>query len=224
MAKRFTVEGIARYGVVGVNFIFLILGIVTLILGAVGFVKQQQMLNNNNELSSFNLNTIMIIILISGIGTMCCAIMGIIGAFLRISNILKLYCLILLCVICLQIGMGAWVLNLSISSLQGTWYDPTPSGISNRIAFQNYMNCCGWQTWSDSIAQLYTPCPYTPANGFVGTPTTCQDSANNFMKTYMDAVAIGAIIIAVFEALALITTFILIFKGKAKDGETGFEY
>jgi hypothetical protein len=40
----------------------------------------------------------------------------------------------------------------------------------------------------------------------------------------MDAIAIGAIVIAVFEALALITTFVMIFKGKAKDGETGFEY
>jgi len=222
MAK-FKFENFARGAVIGINVLFLILGLVTVVIGVVGFVKQNQLRQQSSVLSAFNLDTITIIVLVSGLGTCITSLFGLVGAALRIPNLLKLYCAVLLCIIGVQIGMGAWLDSLSISSLQNDWAEEDPAGQQRRVAFQNYFNCCGFNTWSDSMGQLYTPCPLAsgaPANP----PLTCAQAAQNFMNTYMFAIAAAAIAIACVELVALVGTCFLIFQGKSKEADQGFEY
>jgi len=224
MAKGFDCGQFSRQVVIGINALFLLLGIAMVIVGIVGYNQLQSSTNQAYVLQDFDLPNIMIVILCSGLGTVLTSLFGCLGAWKRWENVLKLYASIVTVVVCIQIAMGAYLLNLNIDSLQSTWATETVQGTQNRVSFQNYLGCCGWSNWYDSIGQLTTPCPYLPTITNPALPTTCRQATLNFVHKYMGAIAAAAITIAVIELVSLFATCFVIFDGKRRGVETGFEY
>lgn len=224
MAKGFDCSSFSRVLVIVINVIFLLLGIAMLIVGIIGYNQVVNQTNKANVLQDFDLPKIMIVILCSGIGTILTSIFGFLGAWQRWENVLKLYASIVFVVVCIQIGMGAYLLNLNIDSLRSTWAQETAAGINLRVQYQNFITCCGWDYWWDSMGQLKTPCPFQPTVTSPAFPETCRQGTLDFIHKYMGAIAAAAITIACIELVSLFATCFVIFDGKRRGVETGFEY
>jgi len=197
---------------------------VMMIVGIVGYNAVNSSSQQAQILADFDLPNIMLVLVCSGIGTVCTSLFGFLGAYKRWENVLKLYASIVFVVICLQIGMGGYLLNLNVDSLQNTWAEEDQTGLQRRIDYQNYLSCCGWNYWYDSLGQLNTPCPFMPTITNPGTPTTCRQGTLDFINKYLGAIAAAAVTIAVIELVSLIATCVVIFDGKRRGVETGFEY
>ena len=115
-----------------------------------------------------------------------------------------------------------------MGDVRTTWNEETPSGRANRIDIQNSLTCCGYDTWTDAIGFLQTPCPYAPsapvqASAFTP-PQTCYVAVRDYVNRWLLPVAIAAIVLAIVEMLAVATTSFIIFRQKEKQAKTGFEY
>jgi len=224
MAIGLDCSGASRLVVIGIYAVFLLLGIAMVIVGIIGYNQVINTTNKADVLQDFDLPKIMIVILASGIGTILTSLFGCLGAWQRWENVLKLYASIVFVVVCIQLAMGGYLLHLNINSLETTWAEETPAGEQRRVAYQNYITCCGWNNWYDSIGQLQTPCPYMPTAISPALPKTCRQGTIDFINKYMGAIAAAAISIAVIEIVSLLATCVVIFDGKAQGKETGFEY
>jgi len=168
-------------------------------------------------LANFNLPVILTIVFICGICTIVAAVLGAVGALKKWANVLKLYAFIVFCLIGVQIGLGAYLNGLQISDLQNTWEDDTNDGLNRRIAYQAYMSCCGFNYWTDSLGALNTPCLQLPVAPNYIEPQNCATASQGFIDQYIKPVATAAIVIAVFELVTLLTSCVLLFRGKTKD-------
>jgi hypothetical protein len=83
-----------------------------------------------------------------------------------------------------------------------------------------------FDTWSDSIGTLHTPCPDSllPQAPHYIEPKACFQAAKDFVHAWLGPVAIGAIIIGSIESVAMCITFALIMKSKTTDTDTAFDY
>lgn len=78
--------------------------------------------------------------------------------------------------------MGAYLFGLSTGDLRSTWEEDSSEGWRRRVSFQNYMGCCGFDSWTESLGALYTDCPFIPQTVNDPTPQTCEDAGN---KTHL---------------------------------------
>ena len=230
MAKRWSVEGIARWVVLLLNGLFFALGLTVLVLSVCGFsyffhVTSQQ----SALLESFNLPAFNIVLLVSGSVTVGLSLLGVWAAWRYKLTLLKLYLLSLLAVVSVQVAMGIYLLTLDMGTVRTTWNYESASAQGTRISIQESLGCCGYDSWTDSIGYpLLTPCPYAPtapiaASSFVP-PTTCQKAVQDYVNKWLLPVAIAAIVLAVVELAAIATTAVIIFRAKDRQQKTGFEY
>ena len=228
MAKRWSVEGIARWVVLLLNGLFFALGLTVLVLSVSGFSyffhSQQSAL-----LESYNLPAFNIVLLVSGSVTIGLSVLGVWAALRYKVTLLKLYLLSLLAVVSVQVAMGIYLLTLDSDTVRTTWNTESASAQSTRVNIQTSLGCCGYDAWTDSIGYpLLTPCPYAPtapvtAAAFTA-PTTCQKAVREYVNKWLLPVAVAAIVLAVVELAAIATTAVIIFRAKDKQQKTGFEY
>jgi len=157
--------------------------------------------------------------------TVLTSFIGAIGAYTKNMNILKLYVILVLITFLTQIAVGAYLLNLDMSSLRTSWEQDDQAGADRRDKLQRFLECCGFDNWSDSMGTLHTMCPYPPTyeNGYKE-PTACYPAAKNFVNQWLGPVAIAAIAIGSVESIAMAITFALIFKSKENNQDTAFDY
>ena len=124
-----------------------------------------------------------------------------------------------------QIAIGAYLLNLDMSSLRTSWEQDDDQGYNRRVTLQNYLGCCGFDVWSDSIGTLHTDCPNNPtyANQYA-VPTACFQATKDYVNTWMHPIAVAAIVIGTIESLAMGITFALVFNSKDRNSDTAFDY
>ncbi len=142
--------------------------------------------------------------------------------FLRCA---RQYVILVLITFLTQVAVGAYLLNLDMSSLRTSWEQDDETGAHRRQVLQNFLECCGFDTWSDSLGTLHTYCPYLPSfeNGYKE-PTACYPAAKAFVNNWLGPVAIAAIVIGCIESIAMGITFALIFKSKEVNSDTAFDY
>jgi len=210
-------DGVMRIVVLIVNVIYLCLGIAITAVGAIGFQKVTSATNAGDVMHAWNVGVFLIILFACGIATIVMAIVGFMGSFFKWSGVIKMYAVVVFVVVITEIAMGAYIKSLRIGDLRVKWFSDSSSSISDRVAYQSYGNCCGWDTWADSYV-LYTPCstPPTPPL-FVNIPQTCQQSTASFYSTYLNPIAAAAITIACLELVTLIVTCLIMFTGKKED-------
>jgi len=225
MAKKYTCEATARNVVLIINVIFLLFGVVIIAIGVIGYNKAND-IRNSQILSAFSIDILTIIVFASGIGTIIAAIIGFSGAWLRHLTLLKIYSVFVFIVVGIQFAIGIYLTTLDVNTLRTAWEedDPQGQGRTRRYAFQDYLHCCGFDYWTDSIGQLQTDCPYRPINPGDSAPPSCKQAAYDFVKTWIGPVWAAAITIACLELTALATTCFIIFKNRGKSVDTAFDY
>jgi len=205
MAK-FSCAKISRYIVVLVNVAFIVMGCIIMITGAAAYAKAQSVENSAVIFRTLNVSLIGELITCAGLITIVISLTGCYGAIARDPNYLKFYAISLFIIVCIQLGMGAYLMSLNIDSLYNTWATDTDQGEQNREDYENYMHCCGWDYVTDSM-------PETPCAGY---RVTCKQATKDFISKYMGPVAAAAVAIAVIELVSLIATLVVIFSSGKK--------
>ncbi len=149
-------------------------------------------------------------LLASGILTLLAAVIAIYGAWSRDVRALKVYCLIVFCAIGIQFTIGGFLMSANPGQVRERWETSTPGQRQN---LQSLLNCCGFDTWLDSIGKLDTPCKQLPAPG-QPLPLSCKAAIQIFLDKYVRPAATAAIVIACFELFALLTAIYMVFKKK----------
>jgi Ca2+/Na+ antiporter len=224
MAKGVTFLKAARQIVIGTNVCFFILGVVMLSIALVGYFKNDEMKQNTDVMEQLNLGMLTIIIIVAAGATVFTSFLGFMGAYYKSMLTLKLYVVLVLITFLTQVAIGAYLLNLNMSSLRTSWEQDDQEGAARRNQLQQYMECCGFDTWSDSIGTLHTDCPYLPTYPLYTEPTACFQAAKDFVSGWLGPVAIAAIVIGSIEGMAMVVTFALIMKSKETDDDTAFDY
>ena len=229
MAKRFTCEGIARVVLLSINGLFFALGAAVLILSVFGFSYFFSSSSSaSSVISSFDLPAFNLILVVTACVTIGLALLGVYGAWRYALQLLKLYLLALLAIISIQIAMGIYLLTLNMDDVRTSWNQETPAARQSRVDIQNSLTCCGYDTWTDSIGYLHTPCPYAPTAPVSAAafrqPQTCQVAVRSYVDRWLVPVAVAAIVLAVVEIMAVGTVGFIIFRQKERHVKTGFEY
>lgn len=193
-------------------------------IAVVGYTKNNDMKRNTDILSSLNLGLLTIIIIVAAGATVFTSFLGFMGAYFKNMTVLKLYVVLVLITFVTQIAIGAYLLNLDLSSLRTSWEQDDAVGRNRRDTLQTYLNCCGFDVWSDSMGTLNTDCPYLPSYPSYTEPQTCYDAAKNFVKSWLNPIAQAAIVIGSIEGVAMLVTFIIIVQSKEKDTDTAFDF
>jgi len=219
-------QATARYAVAGVNFLFLLFGIIILIIGILAYSKTNALNSQANLMSQWNITVFAGVILACGVVTIITCLLGFVGAWFKIPNLLKMYTIIMICLFGVQMGMGIYLLQLNVNDIETTWQTNTADGLSNRIAYQNYLDCCGWSYWTDSIGSLGTPCPFSPPLPGDSQPEDCHDSTQDWLNKWIKPVGTASIVISCFEITTLVLTCFFMFQGKGRDlwADDGFHY
>jgi len=224
MAKGLTFLKAARQIVIGTNVCFFILGVVLLAISITGYVKNESMKEQTDVMNALNLGVMTIIIVAAAGATVVTSFLGFMGAYYKSMLVLKFYVVLVLITFLTQVAIGAYLLNLDMSSLRTSWEQDDATGASRRDTLQSYLTCCGFDVWSDSIGTLHTDCPYLPTFPDYTQPQSCYEAAKDFINDWLGVVALAAIIIGCIESIAMAITFTLIFKSKDKNSDTAFDY
>jgi len=208
MARFDDLKKIARYLVIFINVLFKAFGIAILVAGFVAFNKASDLESNAAIFQALNVKLVASVIVSVGIATIVASSSGCLGAVFQNTTCLKAYVIVLFAICCLQIAIGSYLISLNVDDLESVWAEDTQQGEDRREAYQNYMQCCGWEWVTDSMPE--TPCPglYT---------TSCSQATKNIMAKYMTPVALAAVIIGVLEILSLLSTCIIIFASQRKE-------
>jgi len=200
--------------IVIVNILFLLMGIAIVAIGSYGVTQSKKVIAGAQLLQQLDIVLIGVIVTASGVGTILTSIAGLIGAIKKWGNFLKGYALVLFLVCGIQLSMGVYLTTLNTDQLQSTWNEDTDAGRQRRIDYQDHFHCCGWNTLTDSLGYLDTPCP----NPGVIT-LTCKQATINFMHQYVDPLALGSIVVACIElfSMSLACFVIMTMKGPVED-------
>ena len=206
------------------NGVFLLLGVVIVVLAAIAVSKLVSLSSETSLLHSLSLPTLVLVILITAVLTVVTAAVGVFAATFVNGRVLRLYVVVVFVIIALQIGIGAYILTLNTDSLKADWMDETSSGYAVRTTFQRAMRCCGYDTITDAVGFLKTPCPYLPAVVGADIPVSCHTAVRAFVSDWIAPVAAAAISAAAIELAAVAITLAVIYQRKQQQAKTGFEY
>jgi len=224
MAKGLTFLKAARSIVLAINVGFFILGVILLGIALAGYVRSEDVKQQTDIMASLNLDTLTFIIIAAGGATILSSFVGMVSAYYKHMWGLKFYVVLTLITFITQIAIGAYLLNIDMSGLRTSWEQDDETGYERRVDLQDYMTCCGFDRWSDSIGTLHTDCPYMPTWPDLIEPQTCKEAAQDFVNSWLGPIAIASIVVGCIEAVAVSITFTLIFKSKDKNSDTAFDY
>lgn len=210
-----------------INIFFLGAGILIVILGSVAIGKAGQFEASSQLFQNMDTEVSCAILIATGAGTIATAIVGFVGVAFKWTTTLKLYTVIMFLVCVLQLAMGIFLFTRNPDKIMGDlWFDPTADGIVTRTSYQNYLRCCGWYNTIDSRTDAWGPTD--PPIGFVygweeeprnpGAWPPCLTATQDWLKKYLNPLSVAAIVLAVFQFVALSGSCFIIMIAK-KDGD-----
>jgi len=211
--KHVTKDGVARAVVLGVNSIFLLIGIGVVVAAIILSSKFNQIEQSASLLNDLNVQLIAIIVALCGALILAASTCGVLGAWKRWRKVLIFYSGTLFLVVLIQLAMGIYLRTLDASALEQKWHESTPD---DRQGVQDYLVCCGWNAIDDSIPYPDCTDPNIPVQ-------TCHDATVNFINANIYPIAGVAIGVGALEIITLVCACMLIFTQKAPKQTDGFE-
>jgi len=210
-----------------INIFFLGAGLLIIILGAVAIGKAAQFEAQSTLFRYMDTRVSCAILIATGAGTVAVAIVGFVGVAFKMPNTMKLYTVVMFLVCTLQLAMGIFLYSRDPNKVEGDlWFDPTAQGITVRVAYQNYLSCCGWENTIDTQTDAWgpTPCPIGFVYGWEAEPRApgawppCWHATNIFLASKMNPISVAAIVLSVFQFIALTGSCFIVMVAK-KDGD-----
>jgi len=216
---------IARKIVIGINAVFLGLGILVLILALVALTKAED-LTELPVLGSLDLDLITFLLVVSGSGSIGASLCGFFGALKKIRKLLTAYVVLLGIIVSIQIGMGAW---LSTVNVDGDSYEDKfqrraegerscPEDAKCISDYYEFFDCCYWSDVDsppndEAIGVLCTKETFT----FPG--DLCQTKTNKYIDTNMRPAALAAVGVGAVELAGLVLSCFVIFQNQGENDD-----
>jgi len=218
-------QGFTRVILMAINIFFLGAGVLIVIFASVSIGKAAQFEQQSNLFQNMDTRVSCAILIATGAGTIAVAIMGFVAVTFRWTTTLKLYTVIMFLVCTLQLAMGIFLYTRNPDKIMGDlWFDPTAPGIATRVAYQNFLSCCGWYNTIDTQTDAWGPttCPvgyiWGYEDGLAGAWPPCLPATQKWLKSYIIPLAEAAVVLAVFQFVALSGSCFIIMVSK-KDGD-----
>jgi len=185
------------------NLLFLGLGILILLFGAVSYDRAKTFEDNATMIKGLNMKVASLLILMAGAATIACSLCGFWGSFKKVAILLKMYAMILFITSVLQLAFGAWLSTVKTDeTLRDQWF--ASDAIQKRESFMAYMDCCGWDAQGDSSFDCVID---DTQNG-----QTCNSATTKFINANMKPLASAAIAVGVIEIIGIVMSCVIIFK------------
>lgn len=195
------------------NLFFFVLGVLLLGAGIYAQVK----LGPLAELLNLPLSVVMIVL--ASI-VVCLTFFGCVGAYCKKRGLLKIYWVLLLIIILLQIILGLIIYlerNNLVDVMSKSWHDPNSD--ASKVYLEDHFHCCGWVNITDSPAVSVTcPAPSStrddnvpPPDDPPSPPQGCKSAIVDYFNSQILVLEIVAISVSSAELVALLFSFCLIF-------------
>uniref|UniRef100_A0A7S0GWF6 Tetraspanin n=2 Tax=Amorphochlora amoebiformis TaxID=1561963 RepID=A0A7S0GWF6_9EUKA len=93
------------------------------------------------------------------------------------------------------------------------WFEEGIDARQRRIAYQNYFDCCGWVSNTDSLASGYsTPCTR-------GGPSACREATQKWLGENFTPTALFGVVFASLQGVGLLSLLIYLCTRKEEDEE-----
>jgi len=208
-----------------INVFFMGAGVLIVIFASVSIGKAAQFEQQSSLYQNMDTRVSCAILIATGAGTIATSILGFVAVTFRWTTTLKLYTVIMFLVCTLQLAMGIFLYTRNPDKIMGDlWFDPTANGITVRVAYQNFLSCCGWYNTIDTQTDAWGPttCPvgyqWGYEDGLPGAWPPCLPATTSWLKSYIIPLAEAAIVLAVFQFVALSGSCFIIMVSK-KDGD-----
>lgn len=215
-------EKLARNWILGVNVLFFLFAIILMIMAVGAITQVAQVTENVVILQFFDLTLMAWCIFLMGLMTLITSVLGFYGAYSWKVTPIKVYTFILFMVICLELGVGIYIFQLDVDSLESFWFTDTDVGYDRRESYQGYFDCCGWNTITDSY-------PY-PGGGLgpechdFGIALTCRQASVNWMDEYILPISTAIIIVPMIEFISLIGAFFIMATAGQQSNGRDFDF
>ena len=198
-----------RKSVVAINIILVIFGIIITAYG-VSAQNAAQRYSNVALLTLLDLNLIGDLITFAGIITLVVSLAGFLGAYFKFRKALLFYIVAFWIISIALIAFGKYLSDKEAEDLRSSWETTTAIANDNRLQFMQVFACCGFDRNTDSY-QLQS-C-HIDLNKYPNT-LPCSAAMRTFLENEVYPVATSAIVLGVFELLAIVVTMGIIFTEK----------
>lgn len=226
LSNKCDVSEAARIIVVVINTLFCAFAIMIIVLSA----KIESLDPETKAGSLFeqlNVSTLRDVLIVSGFGTIITAALGVVGAHFRVRVCLLVYVVTLVVIICVQLVMGAFLVNIgdteNLGALRTKYNEDTTEGSTVRRAVMAEFQCCGFdglydqglRPYCDEVLRFQDITPQTP---------TCGAAAVEYLADVYEPVGQAAIALGVLQLLALMGTCTIIFAAKEVREQFSVDY
>lgn len=201
----------------GTNFLLMLGSLALCGLGIVGIIYGGQIRERADLLQDLPVETVAwIVMLLGGLAAFGCACGfwgGITTSAKTRRGMLSMYLFILFTAMLMQLCMCIFLYTYeSVRVLDDTvydkWFEEGAPAKERRIRYQDYFECCGWETPYDSRASGYnTPCS-------ISAPISCRDATMDFFEANFQPMALMGIVLALTEILSVVATIALLIRQK----------
>jgi len=212
-------KGASKRIIVGVNFFFVICGIIVLVGGIVATSKTHDFRQNADIFRKTNINAGATTILVCGAVTLFAAIIGFVGVVKANLVVLKGYIVLMGVTVAMQVAIGSFTLTRDPdNALHSYWFDYTqPTDAAAKNAYQNYLSCCGWEELRDSFGPGMPLCDLKCYQN-PGSCPACLPATKTWVKKFVNPGVMPAIICGVLEIIAMSAScYIILIMKKDKD-------
>jgi hypothetical protein len=220
-------EGPFQKWLIVINILFGLFGTVMIIMGILGIYQADELSEEaGGLLDSFDTDSIAVLVIICGVGTVVTAFCGFTGAYQRLTTRIKAYATILFLTFCMEIGMAIYMYGLDADDAKEYWFEDTADGYELRESVQTYFSCCGWDLLTDSM-----PLPgggLGPACHDYAIRLTCLQASRNWIDEWIYPAALLSLIVISLETVSLVAACTILFTVETStkvDGEDeAFDY
>jgi hypothetical protein len=183
-------ENCVRTSMLGLNGLFVILGIVLAVLGGYSYYL---------PLIRIVGKTLSVLAILVGVLVICLSLFGI-GATIRKSrDLLCCYIVVLMLSILVEGGLGIFFVTMAGTAKDalGSAWSAAPNNI--RTGLQNDLTCCGWSSFNVSAGQ---PCPQN-------VKVACFSMIENKFSTHYLVLGVFAVLIAFTQVSGVVLSCIM---------------
>lgn len=222
--KDWCAEKLSRNWLIIVNVLFIVCG-VGIFMG--GFLALNLDITSDPSydiLRAFDIELLAWAILFTGATLILTSFFGLYGAYFYLIRPLKTYTLVLFLICAMEMGLGIYLSTLDVDALSDFWFEDTDAAYGRREAYQDYFQCCGWNTVTDTYpfpgGGLGPACP-DPAISI-----SCVQATQDFLAQYINPITIVIIIVPSIQVISLMGACTILFyqEGNVQKMDDAFNH
>lgn len=210
MGRKNWGERIGRKMLIVSDVIFILCGVAILITAIISHAEVKDMQDRTDLLSVMNIDTYLVVAIFVGAAAIIGALLGLISVLKRYKRLLVFSVIVMFIVFVVQIVMGSLLLSAKTSEVYDAFREDSAAGYARREAFQQDMQCCGWNYITEEFFPERVAC-------IARHPTfteTCASALETFLDKWAQPAGIVLIVFSILAFIALVASMLVVFSSR----------